>query len=180
MRAGINSQRRQLLRGRFNRPGVIRPPWSIDEAAFVDGCTRCGHCAQQCPEQILQMGSGGFPEVNFSLGECTFCADCVSACEASVFYSTLQVPWKNQAKIDNSCLVQQSVVCRSCAEQCEPEAIRFQLRLGGVAMPEIDLSRCNGCGACVSVCPTRAITVVAEHDALPVDAPINLSNNGAK
>ena len=36
-------------------------------------------------------------------------------------------------------------------------AIRFRLQLGGVAKPILDLESCNGCGACLSVCPTKAI-----------------------
>ncbi len=180
MRTAFNSQKRQLLRGRLSRSNAIRPPWSIDEADFVDRCSRCRRCVEHCPEQILQIGSGGFPEVNFSLGECTFCADCVSACDEPLFTSTQHKPWNHKATISDRCLVTQSVVCRSCAEQCEPEAIRFKLQPGGLAMPAVDLSRCNGCGACVPVCPTQAVTVTVTHAAPADSTPIIVSNNGAK
>ena len=39
-------------------------------------------------------------------------------------------------------------------------AIRFRLQLGGVAKPILDLESCNGCGACLRDCPTKAIKIL--------------------
>ncbi|MDP3880426.1 MAG: 4Fe-4S dicluster domain-containing protein [Dehalococcoidales bacterium] len=30
----------------------------------------------------------------------------------------------------------------------------------GIAIPEIDLERCNGCGDCVQLCPSGIVTLV--------------------
>ena len=57
------------------------------------------------------------------------------------------------------CLANQGVVCRTCGEQCEAGAIRFRPRLGGVALPELDTTRCNGCANCLPGCPTQAIAL---------------------
>lgn len=59
--------------------------------------------------------------------------------------------------IGESCLAQRSVVCRTCGESCEQGAIRFSPRLGGVALPLLDTSRCNDCGDCLADCPAQAI-----------------------
>mgnify|MGYP002135813212 CR=1 FL=1 len=52
-----------------------------------------------------------------------------------------------------------SVICRTCGEQCERDAIRFRLAAGGVATPVIDPTRCNGCGRCVAACPVKAVAI---------------------
>jgi len=35
--------------------------------------------------------------------------------------------------------------------------------MDGWALPDIDMSRCTGCGACVTNCPTRAVGMVAQR-----------------
>jgi ferredoxin-type protein NapF len=54
------------------------------------------------------------------------------------------------------------VVCRSCGEVCESAAIGFRLATGGRALALIDSQRCNGCGACLAVCPVRSITLTPQ------------------
>jgi len=63
--------------------------------------------------------------------------------------------------IGPACLALNSVVCRVCAEHCESHAIRFRLAPGGVAVPLVRAERCDGCGTCITVCPTSAIAVQA-------------------
>lgn len=160
MSSAFSPARRQLFRGDVGaRQLPLRPPWSVAEAAFIEGCTRCGDCIRACPEQILRAGSGGFPEVDFGRGECTFCGDCADACRAPVFDPGQSPPWTVKARIETHCITHQKVVCRSCEEQCEPLAIRFTPVAGAVATPRVDLDRCTGCGACRSVCPAEAITL---------------------
>jgi len=61
--------------------------------------------------------------------------------------------------IGPACLALNRVVCRSCAEHCEAHAIHFRLAPGGIAVPLVRVERCNGCGACIPVCPTSAIAL---------------------
>lgn len=65
------------------------------------------------------------------------------------------------------CLAVQNVVCRSCGERCEQQAIRFSPRLGGAALPNLIAERCTGCGECLPVCPSAALSLIA--------APLNQS-----
>ncbi|MFN6960940.1 MAG: 4Fe-4S dicluster domain-containing protein [Rhodocyclaceae bacterium] len=53
----------------------------------------------------------------------------------------------------------QNAVCRNCGDACDAAALRFSPRLGGAALPVVLTERCTGCGACLPVCPTGAITL---------------------
>jgi ferredoxin-type protein NapF len=64
-----------------------------------------------------------------------------------------------KAVIGSACVAYNNVVCRSCGDACGDAAIRFSPRVMGSALPEVIAERCTGCGECVSVCPTSAITL---------------------
>lgn len=165
--------RRSFLRGSFTpRPAAIRPPWSGDEHDFLSRCTRCGDCLSACPTRILRTGDGGYPEIDFRLGEggrggeCTFCAACVTACQPQALATRdadgIRQPWRIRAHIADTCFTHHGIVCRTCGDHCDPRAISFQplaSASGGVARPQINLANCTGCGACLTPCPANAITI---------------------
>ena len=162
MRLAQGLTRIDFLRGRFSeRETALRPPWSLGGTGFTDTCGRSGACIAACPEKILISGSGGFPEVDFGRGECTFCGDCAEACRSGALARSEEdaVPWTLEAAIGPGCLAMKGVVCRLCEENCEATAIRFRLVVGGAPRPAIEMAACSGCGACVSSCPVNAITV---------------------
>ncbi len=161
MRENVIS-RAQFLRGDFRgerRP--TRPPWSVDEETFVSRCSRCGDCRSACETGVLIKGRGGFPVIDFSRGECTFCTACADACPEGVIAprSEESAPWDLIAHIGDNCLARQGVVCRTCGEQCDYSAIRFRMVVGGVGLPQFDAAACHGCGACVAPCPVGAVAV---------------------
>ncbi|MCL2589507.1 MAG: ferredoxin-type protein NapF [Betaproteobacteria bacterium] len=165
--------RRAFLRGQRLRGTVAvpcRPPWAVDEALFTRICTRCGACIAACPTGLLAQGAGGFPEADFRRAYCTFCTDCACACTKNaqesvphqppaLTFSPDLPPWELRAAIGTACLPRQNVLCRSCEDHCEEGAIRFTLRQGSPAQPEIMESCCIGCGECVASCPVRAISM---------------------
>jgi ferredoxin-type protein NapF len=159
--------RRQFLRGDLaDRRAVLRPPWALSESEFVERCTRCGDCLTACPSGLIAAGSGGFPEVRFAhalCAFCTFCGDCARACRSGALaWSPDAAPWSLKARIGADCLTRRGVVCRSCGERCDSNAIRFVISRGGIARPQLDAAACTGCGACLAVCPVQAITLRAE------------------
>ncbi len=161
--------RGDFLRGDFQGARIpIRPPWAIEESAFVERCTRCDVCIEACPEGIVSRGRGGYPDVDFTRGECTFCAQCVAVCEPRALRApregaTPDNAWPIKAAIQAHCLALNRVECRVCDEQCEARAIRFRLVAGAVATPDVDNAICNGCGACVAACPVGAVAMHSPH-----------------
>lgn len=153
--------RRNFLRGKLSTgTAPLRPPWSLPPERFPESCTRCGDCARACPTRIIEQGDGGYPVVNFRINECTFCGACADTCQTGALRRAPgQIPWAVRASIGEACLAGKQVECRICGEACEPRAIRFRPRPGGIAMPELDGDQCTGCGACVAPCPASAILV---------------------
>ncbi|WP_407330387.1 ferredoxin-type protein NapF [Enterovibrio sp. 27052020O] len=134
-------------------------PWIKDSMAFTDQCTRCGECQRACEENIIVPGDGGYPSIDFNKGECTFCYACAQHCPESLFLPEIEQPWQQVIAIKESCLAKQNIECRSCNDACDTRAIRFQHQLGSVAQPQIQISDCNGCGACIAPCPVNAISM---------------------
>jgi len=147
-------------------PIPFRPPWAVSEPLFQETCTTCDACIKVCGEGVLRRGGGGYPEVNFQAAECTFCGECVNVCTPQALLKTEQnadAPWDLKARIAATCLSQNAITCRVCGDRCDARAIRFQLAVGGVADPIIDLSSCTGCGACVEPCPVDAVEIYHNH-----------------
>lgn len=156
--------RRDLLRGRADpdaAAGVIRPPWSTEETVSAH-CSSCGRCADACPENVIVIDQGGRPGVAFGTAECTFCGACAAACPEPVFATFDETPWHLRAEIGTECLLNRAVLCRGCADACETQALRYDMRGGPVGTLHLVPSDCTGCGACAAVCPVGAIHLVID------------------
>ncbi len=105
-------------------------------------------------------GDGGYPEVSFRDGACTFCGLCEAACKPKALQRVEgEAPWHRVAVVASECLSHRGVECRLCGDACDESALKFPPRLGGVALPVVDPLRCTGCGACVAPCPVSAMAV---------------------
>ena len=154
--------RMQFLRGDFSGHGApLRPPWALDEETFTRLCTRCNDCIETCPTGLLKKGRGGFPQLEFSHGECLFCGDCATSCKPGALKKNSGAPpWTLFAAIDpDVCIAWKGVECRSCFDPCEAHAIQLSPQLGGVSIPTIEIELCSGCGACFAVCPVSAVGI---------------------
>ena len=102
------------------------------------------------------------PVADFAAAACTFCGDCARACTTgAIGRDSTAAPWAFGIAIAEGCLAAQNVECRVCGEACDVSAIRFRPRIGGVPLPDVDNTACNGCGACIAPCPVSAVQRVA-------------------
>lgn len=135
----------------------IRPPWTT-EARIEDKCTGCMECVSACPEGIL-FSHDNRPYLKPGVGECTFCEACAQACQEDLFDLTAE-PWDLKAQIDeNKCLLTSGVSCQTCTDICEPRALKFDMRVRPAGKINLQTDACTGCGACLTTCPTQAISL---------------------
>jgi len=50
------------------------------------------------------------------------------------------------AYFKGSCLSFNGITCRACDENCQTDAIRFNLMTGGRSVPPVKEESCTGCG----------------------------------
>ncbi|WOG29666.1 ferredoxin-type protein NapF [Endozoicomonas sp. 8E] len=157
--------RSQLTRRTKPIEPPARPPWSLQEELFTDLCSRCGQCLAVCKTGLLIQGSGGFPEADFRKAGCSFCGACLKTCPSGAIDKHGETPWQLKPLISDQCLAMNQIHCRTCSEVCDPTAIQFRYRPGGIAGPAIDPDPCTACGDCVSSCPVDAIAMTARESA---------------
>jgi ferredoxin-type protein NapF len=137
------------------------PPWVRGARSLQMHCDGCGNCLAHCESGILVRDADGCPQVDFSLGACNFCGACAESCSRDVFTRTQSgFPWSLKARINGDCLLHNNVLCRTCAEYCEYDAIVFAPAPGAMSPPRIAADRCTGCGACFAPCPVGAIAIL--------------------
>jgi ferredoxin-type protein NapF len=152
-----------------NKPHCLRPPGALEETRFVGLCLRCGNCTRACPTNIikpdiLQHGVAGLlaPVVEFDGDYCREdCTRCTNVCPSGAL-GRVAVEDKIAARIGlarvdmDVCLLAEDRECSACRNNCPFEAITYVWSdIDYTLTPNIDPSKCPGCGACEVACPTR-------------------------
>lgn len=150
----------------------MRLPWVINEAVFTSGCTQCQDCISCCESNIIVKDEDGFPKIDFSQGECTFCDKCVEVCQQPLFSGTFsemqsiesnnseqsnKKAWPATLEISSKCLAKNNIYCQSCRDECETNVIKFSYLDSSIPQPSLNDLDCNQCGACIKTCPQSAI-----------------------
>lgn len=165
---------------------LIRPPGALEETEFLKRCVRCGLCMRVCPTNVINptLGEAGWegvwtPVLNFNQGYCEYsCTLCSSVCPTgairpitakekaavpivigSAFIDRGRcLPWSGQGP------------CIVCEEHCpvSPKAIYLTPlevttdpgKTAQVMTPQINLTRCIGCGICSYKCPIKGAPAI--------------------
>lgn len=161
-------------------PAQLRPPGGQDEERLMAACIRCQKCFGACPRRIIvpaKLESGVLsvrtPVLSFDDSYCDWCAEenggvplCVSACPTEALHlppeATAEKTIIGMAKIDRkTCLAFRDTGCRYCYDACPYDAIELRTDDGTNPRPYIIEDRCNGCGACESVCVSLTVGALA-------------------
>jgi len=136
---------------------VIRPPYAVVDTTF-EACKTCAAlCVNVCEEKIIRTDSQGVPFLDFSANGCSDCKKCLEACIPNVLNDPQRFVQAKAHISTMNCMSHHETICFSCKEPCLENAIVFE----GMFRPIIIPDKCTGCGYCVSVCPSAAITLSA-------------------
>jgi ferredoxin-type protein NapG len=111
------------------RTDWLRPPGAAPEALFLEQCTRCGDCVKACPYGSIKLDPSAASPVIFP--DETPCYLCE----------------------DFPCIA----ACGT--EALLPVSSRDRVAMGTAVVSHRDCTAGQGCHACVSGCPTRALSM---------------------
>ena len=111
------------------KTGWLRPPGAVEEPVFLERCTKCADCVEACPHQAIQL---------------------LPIHETPVIFPA-----------ETPCQLCEDLPCIAA---CETDALLPLRSVHEVTMgiARVSPNRCtagNGCNACVSKCPTEAISM---------------------
>lgn len=173
----IDPGRRGFLRGTFltreGRDDLRRqtrllgplPPALPSRFMAQNPCEDCDHpCVHACEPSIICLHPPGhrfrgMPFLSFESGACTFCNACVDACPIEHSQSEAErAAGLGIAVLDQgTCMAWNGTICLSCQTACSYRAVSMD----PLSRPHIETELCTGCGACVGICPARAIRIPA-------------------
>lgn len=137
------------------KTGWLRPPGAVEEALFLERCTKCGDCIDACPhDAIEQLPIRETPGIFPGETPCQLCEDfpCIQSCETDAL-----LPIKNLYEVRMGIAkVSQNVCtagngCNACVPKCPTGAISMDF---GSFLIGVDENLCVGCGICQYICST--------------------------
>jgi ferredoxin-type protein NapG len=181
---------------RFTRhTPLVRPPGGQDEDRVIAACNRCERCYEICPREVIvpaHIEKGivtmRTPTFDFSRSYCDWCQEsnegqplCVRTCPTRALELPAGATPENtilgEAVINEDwCLAYRLIGCRFCYDACPYEA----MDIDSLGRPFVIKEKCNGCGACESVCVSlknASITLGATDRAIVV-RPLDATQGG--
>ncbi len=146
------------------RTDWLRPPGAVEEALFLERCTKCGDCLKACePGALVCHPQDGTPIIFADQSPCLLCDDlpCLAACATDAL---LPVDRIHDVRMGMATVSQRLCTagqgCHACVSKCPTDALAMDF---GELRLRIAPEACVGCGICESVCKT-----VNDHVAIRV------------
>lgn len=146
------------------RTDWLRPPGAVEEALFLELCTRCGDCIKDCPPGAIVVHERDATPILFAdQAPCLLCEDfpCIASCQTGALEPVggIHEVRMGCAVVSHSrCTAGQG--CHACVSRCPTQALAMDFYLMQVAIVQ---DRCVGCGICEKICKT-----VNDHVAIRV------------
>lgn len=146
------------------RKDWLRPPGAVEEALFLERCTKCNDCVKACPHGSIVLHQVDATPVIFpDQIPCYLCEDlpCIAACATDAL---LPVEGHEHVRMGLAvvshrlCTAGQG--CHACVSKCPTEALMMDFETQRLAVTK---ERCVGCGICEQICRT-----VNDHIAIRV------------
>ncbi|WP_454062943.1 4Fe-4S dicluster domain-containing protein [Candidatus Nitrospira salsa] len=135
------------------RTDWLRPPGAVEEADFLDRCTKCGDCVTACPfDAIRSHRIDQTPVILPEESPCQLCEDfpCIDACETEALLPVSQVADVDMgiAKLSSQeCTAAHG--CNACVSKCPQQAIDMNFSMFQISVLD---GHCVGCGICQQIC----------------------------
>ena len=133
----------------------LRPPGAVEDARFLERCTRCGDCIKACPPgTILAHSRDGTPVIFADRSPCLLCDDfpCIAACSVEAL---LPVEGVGDVQMGLAAVSHRLCTaghgCHACVSKCPTNALAMDLDSLRLV---IESDACVGCGMCEAVCKT--------------------------
>ncbi len=137
------------------RTDWLRPPGAVEEALFIERCTRCADCIKACPYGSIKFDAqDGSPVIFPDEIPCQLCIDfpCIAACETDAL---LPVSGREQVNMGRASVSHRDCTagqgCHACVSRCPTNALVMDFELFRLDVSEM---RCVGCGICEQTCQT--------------------------
>ena len=140
-----------------------------DMTVDTSRCVVCFDCMDVCPTGVLRPSTREFglghtlqPVMDYSAAACaTDCNRCTQVCPSgAIMPLTLGekrrfVIGKARIRLQNCLAYGRGETCGRCARRCPYGALTMTVFSDGRRGPQLDLTKCTGCGQCETVCPSE-------------------------
>lgn len=133
----------------------LRPPGAVEEALFLERCTRCNDCAKACPHHSIQFDRrDGSPVIFPDQEPCHLCEEfpCIAACATDALMpvgAPREVRMGLAVVSHRLCMASQG--CHACVSQCPTRALSLDFSDMRLVVAK---DCCVGCGLCEQICKT--------------------------
>ncbi len=138
----------------------LRPPGALPESEFLTRCINCGVCGELCPRGTIKFFTGSLegevqPHTPYILAAdvgCDLCLECTQGCPTGAL-----TPLENKRDVNMGLAVIEENLCLPYIRQgicgaCYTICPTRAIRLEMQRHPKVKNDKCVGCGLCEEVC----------------------------